>query len=316
MRVLVTGASGFVGQHLVRHLRSRGHSVFGTYFSKSDLAGPRTHFLRCDIRNARSVLAVVRDVRPHHIFHLAAQSSPVKSANDLEGVFRTNFWGTFNVLEAVRHACPVARLLVVTSGQCYGPVRHSRLPIKETEPFAPANPYALSKAAADMLAGQYYSRFGLHVIRARPFNHSGPGQDAAFVCSDFARQVAAIDLGFRKPVLFLGDLHRNRDFTDVRDVVTAYELLLEKAPPGEAYNVASGRASSLKEVVRMLVSLSSRPIRLSVEQNRLRSGEARTIYGSNRKLRRATGWKPSYRLSDTLRDLFNYWRAALLKSKK
>lgn len=312
MRVLVTGATGFVGQHLVRFLNSLQYTVYGTYLSKEALARvPAVKLFRCDVRDAGRLRSIVRQIRPNRIYHLAAQSSPVESFRNLQGVYETNFWGTYNLLEAVRQVAPKARVLVVGSGQCYGPVKPSQLPATEDQAFAPPNPYALSKAAADMLAGQYYSRFGLHLIRARPFNHTGPGQAADFVCSDFARQIAAIDLGLRRPVVCTGDLRAKRDFSDVRDVVRAYELLLEKATPGEAYNVASGQATSVRQIVRLLASFSSRPIRLSVQRQRLRPGDARTLYGSNRKLRYATNWKPVYSLRSTLQDLYEYWKMDL-----
>jgi GDP-4-dehydro-6-deoxy-D-mannose reductase len=163
-----------------------------------------------------------------------------------------------------------------------------------------------------MLAGQYHSRFGLHIVRARPFNHTGPGQQLGFVCSDYARQIAVIETGSvqERPVIRVRDPQVRRDFSDVRDVVRAYELLLEKGNPGEAYNVASGRPISVKQIVRSLASLSSRPIHISGRRQRLRSGDVPILYGSNRKLRRATGWKPAYNIEKTLRDLFDYWKTA------
>jgi len=312
MRVFVTGATGFAGQHLVRLLLSRRHSVYGTY-----LTPPRewvfdAALFHCDIRDAARVLAITREVCPGRIYHLAGESSPSQSLEDFRNAFDTNFWGTYNLLEAAHQAVPQARVLVVGSGQCYGPVKASKLPVTEDQVFAPPNPYALSKAAADMLGGQYHSRFGLHVIRARPFNHTGPGQQQGFVCSDYARQIAIIEsgLGCERPVLQVRDPQVRRDFSDVRDVVRAYELLLEKGKPGEAYNVASGRPISVKQIVVSLVSLSSRPIHLSAQRQRLRPGDVPTLYGSSRKLRRATGWKPAYNMQRTLGDLFDYWKTA------
>lgn len=155
-----------------------------------------------------------------------------------------------------------------------------------------------------MLAEYYHRRFGLHVVRARPFNHTGPGQSPHFVCSDFARQIAAIDLGLRPPRVHVGNLKARRDFSDVRDIVRAYELLLETGAPGEAYNVASGRGTSVRQVLRLLKSFCSYPIRMSVQRHRLRPTEGHTLYASNRKLRRATSWKPEYALRKTLSDLY------------
>jgi len=310
MRVLVTGATGFVGQHLVRLLLSFGQSVSGTYLTPPQEWDLKAGLLHCDIRDADRVRAITRQIRPSRIYHLAGQSSPSQSLADFRNTFDTNFWGTYNLLEAARQVVPKARVLVVGSSQCYGRLKPSRLPITEDQVFAPTNPYALSKGAADMLAGQYHSRFGLHVVRARPFNHTGPGQQQGFVCSDYARKIAAIELKHGRAVVRVRDPQVKRDFSDVRDVVRAYELLLEKGHPGEAYNVASGKPFSVRQIVSSLVSLSSRPIQISAVHRRLCSADVATLYGSNRKLRRATGWKPAFSLRQTLADLFDYWKTA------
>jgi GDP-4-dehydro-6-deoxy-D-mannose reductase len=312
MRVLVTGATGFVGQHLVRLLLSHGQSVSGTYLTPPREWDLKATLFHCDVRDAARVLAITREIRPSQIYHLAGQSSPSQSLEDFRQTFNTNFWGTHNLLEATRQVVPKARVLVVGSSQCYGRVKPSRLPITEDQVFAPTNPYALSKGAADMLAGQYHSRFGLHVVRARPFNHTGPGQEQGFVCSDYARQVLAIEsgLGYANPVLRVRDPQVRRDFSDVRDVVRAYELLLEKGKTGEAYNVASGRPISVRQIVQSLASHSSRPIHISAPRQRFHPADVPTLYGSSRKLRRATGWKPAYNMQQTLGDLFDYWKTA------
>jgi GDP-4-dehydro-6-deoxy-D-mannose reductase len=316
MRILVTGATGFVGRHLVHLLLARRHEVYGTYLERESSQPPdRIRLFRCDVRQAGRLRSIVRRIRPQRIYHLAALSSVAESFKNVRAVYDTNFWGTFNLLEAVREAAPKARVLVVSSAQCYAAAKRSQLPVTESHPFAPPSPYALSKAAADMLAHQYHSLFGLHVIRARPYNHTGPGQTPHFVCSDFARQIAAIDLGLRPALLRVGNLKVRRDFSDVRDVVRAYALLLEKGKPGEAYNVASGRGTSLEEIVRLLASFCSRPIRVVVERKRFRPGDVPVLYSSNRKLRRTTGWRPERNLRATLRDLFFYWKNNLQTRK-
>ncbi|MGD1156171.1 MAG: GDP-mannose 4,6-dehydratase [Terriglobia bacterium] len=316
MRVLVTGASGFVGLHLIRLLNSRGHTIYGTAI----LGGrtervPGARIFRCDIRDGARLRAIVRRVRPQRVYHLAAFSSVVNSFGDFRSVYETNFWGTFNVLEAVRQEAPKARVLVVGTGQCYGAALSSRLPVAESQPLSPQSPYALSKAVADMLAAQYHQRFGLHIIRARPFNHTGPGQASEFVCSDWARQIASAELRLTPPTLRVGDLTVQRDFSDVRDVVRAYELLLEKGKPGEAYNVGSGRATPMRQIAKLLTGFSSLPIQVRVQSRRLRPGEARALYGSIRKLTRDTGWKPKYNLESTLSDLYFYWKEQLLPER-
>jgi GDP-4-dehydro-6-deoxy-D-mannose reductase len=312
MRILVTGGTGFVGQHLLRLLKERGHAIFATYLVPPAGESPaQVELLACDMRERNQVMEVLRHAQPHHIYHLAGLSSVTKSFAESRQVWNTNLAGTMNLLDAVREMVPKARVLLVGSGQCYGNVRASHLPVTEEEPLAPASPYAGSKAAADLLGYQYFRSWNLQVIRARPFNHTGPGQPPQFVCSDLARQVAEIDAGLRPPLLQVGNTRVQRDFADVRDVVRAYELLLERGTPGEAYNVASGRSVSVAQIVRQLRALCRQPLRVEVQQKRLRAGEAGRLYGSNRKLRRATGWKPEYALSRTLKDVFGYWKASL-----
>jgi GDP-4-dehydro-6-deoxy-D-mannose reductase len=312
MRILITGATGFVGQHLVRLLLSRKQDVYGTYFCAPAECELAAKLFSCDVRDADSVRTVVSQTRPQQIYHLAAQSSPSQSLEQTRDFYETNFWGTYNLLETARQLVPKARILFVGSGQCYGEAGN-RKALTESAAFAPPNPYALSKAAADMLAGQYYFRFGLQVIRTRPFNHTGPGQQLGFVCSDYARRIAAIDLGDERPVLRIRDSLARRDFSDVRDVVRAYQLLIEKGKPGEAYNVASGRLVSVKEITSILVSFCSRSIHVSEEHRPSHRGDISNLYGSALKLSRATGWKPRYNIRQTLRDLFEYWK--LLSSK-
>src|SRR5438270_7473500 len=236
MRVLVTGGTGFVGQHLIRLLNERKHIIFSTYLAAASKASQAAELLACDIRNQEQVLEVVRDAKPQHIYHLSALSSVIKSFEDSRQVWETNVWGAMNLLDALKEMAPQARVLFVGSSQAYGNVARRRLPVREDERLSPASPYAASKAAAEMLATQFFHSSGLEVICARPFNHTGPGQSPEFVCSDLARQVAEIELGLRSPVLRIGNLNVQRDFSDVRDVVRAYELLMHRGTPGDVYN--------------------------------------------------------------------------------
>ena len=311
MRVLVTGGTGFVGQHLVRLLHDRTRTIFSTYLVKPSSPIIGAELLACDLRNRDQALQIVRYAQPQHIYHLSALSSVIKSFEEARQVWNTNVWGAMNLLDAVREAAPEARVLLVGSSQCYGQVASRRLPVAEDERLAPTSPYAASKAAAEMLATQFFHSCALQVIRTRPFNHTGPGQSAEFVCSDLARQVAEIELGYRSPVVRIGNIRVKRDFSDVRDVVRAYELLLHRGAAGDVYNVASGRGVSIAEIIKHLQSYCARRFQVDVEQKRIRSSEVLQVYGSNRKLRRATGWKPEYSLAQTLHDLYEFWKIAV-----
>jgi GDP-4-dehydro-6-deoxy-D-mannose reductase len=310
MRILVTGANGFVGQHLLQLLARGRHEVLGTVLGqacKSNAQGQQ--FASCDLRDARQISDIVESFRPQHIYHLAALSSVKDSFADPHSVFDVNFLGTLNLLEAAHAHAPRARILIVGSAQVYGEPKGSAAITEET-PLSPQSPYAASKAASDLLAYQYWKAYGMHVIRVRPFNHTGPGQPATFVCSDFAKQVAEIDLGLRGPRISVGNLNVKRDFSDVRDVVRAYQRLLAKGKRGEVYNIASEKQVSIAEILKMLCSFSRVRIKIKVEPGRLRKNDPKSLRASTKKLRSATGWKPEYELRDTLRDLFEQWKSA------
>lgn len=312
MRVLVTGATGFVGRYLCELLVEKRNDVWGTFLQPeaADQGSP-LHLFPCDLRKFDDIQSLVQQVRPQQVYHLAALSSVRNSFHDTQSVYEANFLGALNLLEVVRACQPPPRVLLVSSAHVYGKVKRANLPITEQCPLAPDSPYGVSKAAADLLGGQFFHTYNLEVIRARPFNHTGPGQSTHFICSDFARQFAAIELGQAEPVIRVGNLRVARDFSDVRDVVRAYELLVRKGKPGELYNVGSGRAVPLSQIVEILQSFVNRSVRVEVEAGRVRSGESNVMYGSNRKLKRVTGWKPRYSLQETLRDLYMHWKAEL-----
>ena len=312
MRVLVTGATGFVGIHLSRLLLSRRHRVWGTFLRNDSSELPSAlQLVQCDVRNFNSIEEVVQQIQPQQVYHLAALSSVRDSFDDAKSVYEANFGGTLNLLQAIRMSQPSARVLLVGSAHAYGKVKRTQVPISEQQPLAPNSPYGVSKAAADMLGNQFFQNYSIYVVRARPFNHTGPGQSTHFVCSDFAKQFAAIDLGLAPPDVRVGNIRASRDFSDVRDVVRAYELLLRKGKPGEVYNVGSGRAVPLKRMLAILQSFTSQKVQVNVEQQRVRSDESDVIYGNIRKLKESTGWKAQFNLSMTLRDLFLYWKDIL-----
>lgn len=312
MRCLVTGASGFVGAHLTKLLLARGDEVSGTCWHRRSLAAdPNVRIRQCDVTDAAGLLQLIRETQPEQIYHLAGLSSPIESVSNERPVYDTNFLGTLNLLQAVREAAPGARVLLAGSAQCYGVPGEAGFPLTEQQPLAPRNPYAVSKAAADLLGFQFFAAHGLHVLRARPANHTGPGQPPSFVCSDFARQVAAIELGTAPAELRVGNIDVSRDFSDVRDVVRAYVALMDRGRPGNAYNVGSGRSVRLRLIVDTLTSFCSRPVQVALESRRTRSDDAKELYVSLRKITSDTGWTPEYDLTTTLHDLYDYWLFAL-----
>lgn len=299
MRALVTGAAGFVGSWLVRELAAAGHTVFAAGHEESP--PPGTRWLRMDVTSTASVREAVEHSAPEAVFHLAGQASVGDSFADPEGTWEVNATGTLRVAGALPKG---ARLLLAGSAEVYGPVPEAEQPIREDRPLRPANPYAASKAAAEMAALQAGAGGGVEVVIARSFNHTGPGQDARFALPSFARQLAEIAAGRREPVLRVGNLSARRDLLDVRDVVRAYVTLMERGASGEAYNVASGEARSIGEAVETLVELSGTGARVEVDEERVRPVDVPLLLGDAGKLR-ALGWAPRTPFRRTLEDLLS-----------
>lgn len=294
---LVTGGGGFAGGHLVE-LLSRGEAP--------DPVAPPSSEL--DLRDAAAVRERVAELRPSAVFHLAAFSSPRLSWERPHEALLTNVEMTLNVLEAVRHEAPEATVALVGSGQVYG--EPERLPVTEEAPLEPGNPYAVSKASGDMLGRQYADAHGMRVVRLRPFNHAGPGQSDEYVVATLARQVAAAEaVGRDEALLRTGDPDSARDFTDVRDVVRAYAMAAELT--GGAYNVCSGRATTVRELIDAIATHARIPVRHEVDPARLRAHDAKTMRGSHERLTEATGWRPEIPLERTVGDALDWWRERL-----
>jgi GDP-4-dehydro-6-deoxy-D-mannose reductase len=262
------------------------------------------------------VLSLLKEVRPDRIVHLAARSSVADSLRDPWGTFAVNAGGTVSLLEAAAAAAPEARILIVGSAEAYGEVREDELPLTEDRPLMPLTPYGISKAAAEQVALFYGRTRGLDVVVARAFNHTGPGQEPTFVCSDFARQIARIEAGRGAAVMRVGDLTARRDFADVRDVVRAYGLILERGNPGEIYNVCSGKARSIGEILDILRGFADTSIAVEADPARGRSEDVPTLVGSFAKLETAAGWRPEIPLERTLKDLLDYWRGIVEKDRR
>jgi GDP-4-dehydro-6-deoxy-D-mannose reductase len=311
LRALITGASGFAGGYLVRGCHAAGDEVLG--ISRRGTV-PCGEALSVDLLDAPAVRSAVRSLAPQVVYHLAALSSVGRSWEEPASTLQDNIASAVNVLEAVRLEAPSARLVWVSSCQIYG--APDRLPADEDAPVRPDNPYGVSKASGDMLAGVYAAAHGLDVIRARPFNHTGPGQPPLFILSSLARQAAEGRLaGVDTLRVRTGNAATRRDFTDVRDVARAYRLLAERAEPG-IYNVSSGRSISAAEQVQLLADLIAPiEVRHEVDPHRVRAHEVMDLSGSHDRLTAATGWRPEITLRQTMSDTIEWWERELARGE-
>jgi GDP-4-dehydro-6-deoxy-D-mannose reductase len=315
MKVLVTGVTGFAGSHLVDFILAEkpGTEITGIQRWRSrteniEHFADKIRLVECDLRDASSVRDVLDEERPDWIFHLAAQSFVPTSWTAPTESLVTNIIGQLNIFEAVKKLGIKPRIQLACSSEEYGLVLENELPIKETNPLRPLSPYAVSKVGQDMLGYQYWMSFRIPVVRTRGFNHEGPRRGPVFVCSDFAKQIADIEKGRRAPVVRVGNLEARRDFTDVRDVVRAYWLALEKGEPGEVYNIASGRAWTIREMLDLLLGMSKAKIKVEEDPARMRPSDVPVLLGDASKFRDRTGWSPKIPFEKTIADLLAYWR--------
>lgn len=313
MKALVTGIAGFVGSHMAEYLLDKNVEVVGTIRNRSRMdhiidIQHKVKLVECELRDPFSVESLIAEERPDLIFHLAAQSFVPTSWNSPVDTIHNNVAGQLNIFEAVRRLQLPARIQIACSSEEYGHVEPHETPITEDNPLRPLSPYAVSKAAQDYLGYQYYKSYGLHVIRTRTFNHTGPRRGEQFVTSNFAKQIAEIEKGLRPPVVSVGNLQAKRDFTDVRDVVNAYWLALHHAEPGEAYNIASGSCITIQELLDRLLALSTVSIEVVQDPSRMRPSDVEILLGDASRFQHQTGWKPTISFDQTLDDLLQYWR--------
>jgi GDP-4-dehydro-6-deoxy-D-mannose reductase len=313
VRLLVTGAAGFVGGHLVGFLRAERPDVeiHGVVLPQGGVSwrGPAgVRVLEADLNDPKAAAAAVEEVRPEAVVHLAGQASVHQSWLDPALTLRTNVLGLVHLLDAARRLALRPAVLVVGSAEEYGPVGPEEIPIREEAPLRPASPYAVSKVAQAALARLYGPAGGMRIVLTRTFHHTGPGRGEAFAESSFARQIAEIEAGRRPAVLEVGNLEAVRDFTDVRDVVRAYWMLLAKGRGGEAYNVCSGRGRRIRDLLDTLLAASSARVEVRLDPERLRPSDVPVQVGDPGRLRAATGWQPEIPLERTLGDLLDDWR--------
>jgi GDP-4-dehydro-6-deoxy-D-mannose reductase len=312
LTALITGVCGFVGQYLAAHLLESGEHVFGTYLDLDDRArmgGLARHvgLLQGDVRNPKKMGMVLRRTQPDAVYHLAAVSSVGLSLSRPVATMDVNVSGTMGLLEAIKRESPKTPVLFVSSSEVYGLVKRTQVPIKETFTPAPRNPYAASKLAAEEVCHYYERTFGLRIVVARSFNHTGPGQGKGFVIPDFASQVAQIERQGRGK-LHVGNLNARRDLSDVRDVVRGYRLLLKKGEPGQVYHLGSGQAYRVGDLLESLLALSTREIQVERDPKRMRPSDIPVLQASLAKTRRRTGWKAHIPIEQTLSDTLKYWR--------
>ena len=319
--VLITGAAGFAGSHLAEECARRGWEVHGTARSgegtENLAAVPVAVIHRCELSDADAVRTLVEEVQPAQVYHLAAQASVQRAWQDPMATLTNNIAAQLAILRAVQVTCPQARVLVVSSSEVYGRIDPARLPVKEDAPLGPLDPYAVSKVTQDMMAFQYFRSYGLPIIRTRAFNHEGPRRGDVFVTSNFARQVAEIEAGLREPIVYVGDLTPRRDYSDVRDIVRGYWLLLERGEPGEVYNLCSGKSWQIQQVLDFLLGLSTvKGITVKTDPARLRPSDVMILEGSPAKIHKATGWKVEIPFERTLTELVDYWRQRIRASTR
>lgn len=316
-KILITGISGFVGNYLARKiLELKKQEVNGTYLSEkskevfNDISNDLKLF-QLDLMDADATDKLIGTLLPDEIYHLAAISSSALSFDNPTEVITNNITSQLNLLEAVRKTKINPKIMIISSAEVYGKVESKNLPIDENTPLVPTNPYAVSKITQDYMGLQYHISYGLNIIRVRPFNHIGPGQSDRFATAAFAKKIAEIEKGKREPILTVGSLDSKIDFTDVRDMVWAYIMLMQKGNFGDVYNIGSGASHKMSDVLNLLLSFTSAKIKIETDPKLLRPSNNPELVCDNAKIQRLTGWKPQMPLEKTLKDILEYWRGII-----
>jgi GDP-4-dehydro-6-deoxy-D-mannose reductase len=312
-RCLITGITGFVGSYLAELLLDKGMDVYGTirWRSRTDnieSIKDKIHLIDADIKDAHSMQNVIDEAYPDFIFHLAAQSFVLTSWHAPVETLSTNIIGNVNLLEAIRKSDCEPVVHIAGSSEEYGMVYSREVPIKEMNPLRPMSPYGVSKVTQDLLSRQYYMSYGLKVIVTRAFNHTGPRRGEVFVTSNFAKQVAEIEKGIKDPIIYVGNLTAQRDWTDVRDIVKGYYFTVTKCDYGEVYNICSGKTRTVQFVLDLLLEMSDKNITIKQDPSRMRPSDVEILQGDYSKFGNKTGWKPKIPFEKTMRNLLDYWR--------
>lgn len=306
LKALITGASGFVGSAMTKYLLDKNIEVLGVSRSKSYLNNIETKDFRCDIMQVERLNKIVSDYRPDYIIHLASPAFIPNSISSPSVTYNTIFFGTLNVFESIRNNAINAKVLYVSSADVYGSNEGVLL---ETDQYNPINPYSSAKACSEMLCRQYVNNYGMDIVIARPFNHTGPGQSSDFVCSNFAYQIAAMKNSGK---LYTGNIDVKRDFLDINDVVDAYHKLLLYGERGQIYNVCSGQAVSIREIIEILFKHAKiLDYQIEIDSNKVRKDDISLRIGSNAKICKKVGWAPAIKIEETLFQLYSYWKENL-----
>lgn len=309
---MIIGAAGFVGNYLAEHLVNEcGMEVVVTKLPNERIENQQVKVYNLDIMDEEAIASLLFRVRPDYIFHLAAQSSVGVAWRNPGLTIDVNIKGSVNVMDAIRELYYKPRVLLIGSGEEYGHIREGETPITEENSIRPGNIYAATKACQNMIGNIYARAYDMELMMVRAFNHIGPCQAPIFVVADFCKQVVEIEKGIREPVMYVGNLNSKRDFTDVRDVVKAYALLIQNGKAGETYNVGSGHAVTIEEVLKLIISLSDKEIRVEVDPNKIRPVDVPIIEADITKIYETTGWRPSITLEQTIRETLDYWREVL-----
>ena len=321
MKVLITGITGMVGSHLAEYILSNHpdidvHGLSRWRSPRENIRGieSKIQMHYADVRDLHSLLVLFQKLKPEWIFHLAAQSFVTYSFDAPADTIETNVIGTTNLLDAVRLTGIDPKIHVCTSSEVYGQVREDEVPIRESTPFRPASPYAVSKVGEDMVALQYFISYGIKTVRTRMFTHTGPRRGDVFAESSFAKQIAEIEAGIRPNPGKVGNLNSVRTVIDVRDAVKAYWTLMEKCPPGEVYNIGGDRSLTVEQILDLLKSMATCKIEHEVDPSLIRPSDVTLQIPDTTKFRAATGWKPEISVETTLRDLLTYHRSRIRKS--
>jgi len=315
-KALITGYKGFAGFHLIELLLNKDYDIIGLDLSidsddkfaelKGDWRTKITPVIG-DLRDSETVNRIIMQYSPDLIFHLAAQSSVKLSFENPAETMSININGTLNILQSILKLNTPPPTMLISSSEIYGQLTPDQVPVAEDAPLRPVNPYAVSKAAVDLLAYQYFKAYSLPIYCVRAFSHSGPGQKTVAVLSNWAFQTAEIELGLKPPEIKIGNMDVTRDYTDVRDTVKAYWAIITSGRPGRPYNVCSGKGYPLADLLKIITSFSSKKIKLIADPSRMRPIDIPILVGSPERLKSETGWEPEIAITKTLRDLYDYW---------